>query len=117
MRMPGAFPFSTFVELPQAALQPILLSGKIARVADHQCLIGWIVFGKRLLVRVNRLYQRPKDPAHEYARRIQLPRRHVQSRRAMRYHLRHVHFAPVALRRRLQAVNTRHYIVDRFFLK
>lgn len=56
MRMPRAIRFPARVKLAQTIFQAFSFQREISRITDHECLLGWIVLRKRLLVGVDRLY-------------------------------------------------------------
>ena len=58
--------------------------------------------------------ERPDESPDEQAQRIQPARGHIERGGTVRHHLRHVHLAPLPLRRRLQSVDARDYFVDGF---
>src|ERR1700757_3639107 len=117
MRVTGTPCLAALVERPYTTPQPLLLPCKIPRVTDDEFFVGGIVLGEGLLVRVDWLHKRANNPANQHARRIQLSRRHVERAGAMRQHLCHIHLAPLALCRGLQAIDAPDDLVDGFFLE
>ena len=105
MRVPSTLRFPALVKLPHFSLVLLPLARKVALIRDYELWIRGTALREWLLVRIDRSEEQPEHSPDEYAWRVEPAGRHVERRGAVRHHLRHVHFSPLALRGWLQRVD------------